>query len=244
MIATFTDFGAQGPYLGQVRRVLAQQAPDVPVVDVFVDLPAFDPRAAAYLLPAYSVGLAAGDICLCVVDPGVGTSRRALMVQADDRWYVGPDNGLLSQVVRRAARVAAFSIDWRPEALSDSFHARDLFAPVCAMLAKGRRPRASALDRRSLDRPEWPDDLAEIVYIDPYGNAISGLRATAVAPESQIEVSGCRCQYRRTFAEAAASTPFWYVNANGLVEIAVNAGRVADRLSLDIGRPLFVMHSS
>ncbi len=244
MIATFTDFGTRGPYLGQVRAVLHQLAPTVPVVDIFTDLPAFDCRAAAYLLPAYSAGLPADSVCLCVVDPGVGTGRRAVAVRADDRWYVGPDNGLLSQVVRRAGSVAASSIDWRPDFLSNSFHARDLFAPVCAMLANGEPPPGGAVDSAALDRPQWPDDLAEILYIDAYGNAISGLRAAAISPGAQIELSGCRCAYRRTFAEAEPSTPFWYANANGLVEVAANGASAARLLALEVGRTLTVVIQS
>jgi len=150
MIATFTDFGGNGPYLGQVRAVLHQQAPGVAVVDLFPDLPAYNVQAAAYLLPAYSQYLPRGCVCLCVVDPGVGSDRAAVAVQADGRWYVGPDNGLLSQVVRRASSVTAFEITWRPEGLSASFHGRDLFAPVCAMLAGGGSVPGQPIDSQTL----------------------------------------------------------------------------------------------
>ena len=105
MIATFTDFGSDGPYLGQVKAVLHCDAPGVPVVDVFPDLPPFNVKAAAYLLPAYSQYLPEGTVCLCVVDPGVGTERRALALRAGGRWYVGPDNGLFSVLIRRAGEV-------------------------------------------------------------------------------------------------------------------------------------------
>ena len=105
MIAIFTDFGVQGPYLGQMRAVLLAQAPGVPVVDIFPDLPSFNVQVAAYLLPAYSQYLPDDSVSVCVVDPGVGSDRRALVVRADSRWYVGPDNGLFSILIRRAAQV-------------------------------------------------------------------------------------------------------------------------------------------
>lgn len=244
MIATFTDFGADGPYLGQVRAVLVQQAPNVPVVDVFTDLPAFDPRASAYLLPAYSQYLPAGTVCLCVVDPGVGSERAAVAVQADGRWYVGPDNGLLSQVVCRAARLSAYAIDWRPDVLSSSFHGRDLFAPVCARLANGGPPPGKPVDADVLLRPGWPHDLQEVVYFDHYGNAVTGLRARQLPQSARLAFGDQVCAYCRTFDEAPPDAPFWYVNANGLVEIAIAGQAVASRLSMSLGQQFRVMQSS
>ena len=102
MIALFTDFGLAGPYTGQVKAVLAQQAPGVPVVDLFADLPAGKPKPAAYLLTAYGSWFPSGTVLLAVVDPGVGGERRAVVVEADGRFYVGPDNGLFELVLRRA----------------------------------------------------------------------------------------------------------------------------------------------
>jgi len=241
VIATFTDFGSDGPYLGQVRAAIYQRAAGVPVVDVFPDLPAFNVRAAAYLLPAYSQYLPVGSICLCVVDPGVGTDRGALAVLADGRWYVGPDNGLLSQVIRRASSIQAFSLTWHPRVLSSSFHGRDLFAPVCAMLADGEDPPGDPVDTGTLQLPDWPDDLREVVYVDGYGNAVTGLRAGQLPLTSRLEIAGVGCQYRRTFDEAPPRTPFWYANANGLVEIAVAGSSARALLNLGVGESFHVM---
>jgi hypothetical protein len=244
MIATFTDFGAAGPYLGQVRAVLYREAPGVPVVDVFPDLPAFNIRAAAYLLPAYSQYLPPGCVCLCVVDPGVGGEREALAVAADGRWYVGPDNGLLSLVVRRASRVSAYAISWRPAQLSDSFHGRDLFAPVCARLALDGMAPGTPVALAALVMPDWPEDLHEVVYVDGYGNAITGLRATSLPATARLQIGGRVCSRHRTFEEAPPGTPFWYANANGLVEIAVAGGSASAALNTVVGEPFTVMHSS
>lgn len=244
MIATFTDFGASGPYLGQVRAVLCQEAPGVPVVDIFPDLPAFNVRASAYLLPAYSQYLPAGTVCLCVVDPGVGGERQPLAVEADGRWFVGPDNGLLSLIIRRAASVAAYAITWRPSVLSNSFHGRDLFAPVCAMLANNGNPPGEPVDPATLVLPDWPDDLSEVVYLDRFGNAVTGLRAEIVPKTSHLEIAGVACNYRRTFADAASQTPFWYANSNGLAEIAVPDTSARSALNIDIGQGVQIMQSS
>ena len=236
MIATFTDFGIEGPYLGQVRAVLQQVAPGIPVVDLFTDLPAFNVQAAAYLIPAYSQYLPADTICLCVVDPGVGSDRAAIAVQADGRWYVGPDNGLLSIGVRRAAVVSAHFIDWRPERLSDSFHGRDLFAPVCGKLAAGADLPLKTTSIESLVRPDWPDDLNQIVYIDSYGNAVSGWHAEHLDRNAVIDIGGRSCGYRRTFAEGEPGQAFWYQNANGLVEIATAQSSAGMLLDIAVGQ--------
>ena len=105
MIVLFTDFGAAGPYVGQMRAVLAREAPGVPVIELFNDAPAFDAMSSAYLLAAYVGEFAPGSVFLCVVDPGVGGAREAVALAADGRWYVAPDNGLRAFVARRADRV-------------------------------------------------------------------------------------------------------------------------------------------
>ena len=151
MIFIFTDFGLEGPYVGQMKAVLACEAPGVPVIDLFADLPAFDAQAAAYLLAAYGGRLPAGGVCLSVIDPGVGGARAPLALSADGRWYVGPDNGLFAIVARRAESLEAWRITWRPAGLSASFHGRDLFAPVAARLARGEagHPGSAARSRRA-----------------------------------------------------------------------------------------------
>ena len=235
MIVLFTDFGLEGPYVGQMKAVLQADAPDVPVIDLFADAPTHDPRAAAYLLPAYAAEFPADTVFLCVVDPGVGGRRTPAMVAADGRWYVGPENGLFALVARRAHTARWWPIDWRPKRLSASFHGRDLFAPTAARLARGETPTAAPQPAAALDRPDWPDDLAEIVYLDRFGNAMTGLRAAELPAEAVLEVAGRRLERARTFSDVPVGTAFWYENANGLAEIAVNRGRAADLLGLGLG---------
>jgi len=246
MIVLFTDFGLEGPYTGQMKAVLHRAAPTVPVIDLFADAPSRDPKPAAYLLAAYAAWFPAGTVFLAVVDPGVGGARAALAVEADGRWYVGPENGLFELVVRRAGTPArAWEITWRPEVLSASFHGRDLFAPVAARLALGERPPGdppwgSPRADGGLRRPDWPDDLPEIVYVDHYGNAITGLRAGQLPDGADLVVAG-RCVSRaRTFSDVPGGEALWYENANGLAEIAVNGGRADAVLGLAVGSPVSV----
>jgi S-adenosyl-L-methionine hydrolase (adenosine-forming) len=234
MIVLFTDFGLQGPYTGQMKAVLHQTAPDIPIIDLFADAPAGNPKAAAYLLAAYAQWFASPTTFLCIIDPGVGGPRAPVILEADGRWYVGPDNGLFELVERRAAKTRSFDIAWRPKNLSASFHGRDLFAPVAAMLARGEAP-PGASRKRAERRSDWPDDLAEIVYVDHFGNAMTGLRASMLAGEARLAVAGRTLERATTFSDRPPGTAFWYENSNGPAEIAVNRGRADRDLGLGIG---------
>jgi S-adenosylmethionine hydrolase len=238
VIFLFTDFGSDGPYLGQVDAVLTRLASTVPVIHLFNDVPAFDPRGAAYLLSAYTSGAVAGDVVLAVVDPGVGTARRAIAVCADGIWYVGPDNGVLAIVAKRAKAVEMFDIGWKPERLSNSFHGRDLFAPAAARFATLGRYAFTALGLTPVDKIEgadWPAEHEAIVYFDRYGNAVTGCRAGAFGPDARFEIAGQRIAYAATFGAVPAGEAFWYENSNGLVEIAVNQGSARDVLGVALG---------
>ena len=240
MIVLFTDFGPGGPYTGQMKAVLAREAPGVPVVDLADDLPACQPEPAAYLLAAFAPAFPPGAVFVCVVDPGVGGARAPLALEAGRRRYVGPDNGLLAIVSRRAGDARWHTITWRPPRLSASFHGRDLFAPVAAMLARGEPVPGEPLDGAATVGADWPDDRAAIVYVDPYGNAMTGLRAAGLPGDAAIVAGGRRFERLRTFSDAAPGAAFWYENANGLAEVAVNRGRATRALGLRVGTPVRV----
>lgn len=236
MIILFTDFGSAGPYVGQMKSVLHQQAPGCVLVDLFADAPRHNPRAAAYLLAAYFDEFPEESIFLCVVDPGVGDpARGAVVLRVDKRWLVGPDNGLFNVVAKRCRVVECWDITWRPPRLSASFHGRDVFAPVAARLARGEAPPGERRELREDVNCVWPDDLAEIIYIDHFGNAMTGLRASRVPAEARLIVGSQRLQTALTFSAVPPGSAFWYENANGLVEIAVNQGRADRMLGLEIG---------
>lgn len=243
MIALFTDFGVRGPYLGQVEVVLHQQAPGIPVVNLMADAPRFSPHASAHLLAALAQYLLPGTVVFAVVDPGVGSStREPVMVLADDRWYVGPGNGLLDVVMGRATSTVLWRITWRPSSLSATFHGRDLFAPVVAKLARSKN-----LQDKELLGERWdeavvttdPGDLAEIIYIDHYGNAMTGIRAIKAGQCRRIRLPrGDLVSAAQTFHDVAPGEGFWYVNSLGLIEIAVNQGCAAKRFKLEVGTPI------
>ncbi len=240
LIALFTDFGIAGPYHSQMQAVLAAAGVEQPVIHLMVDAPRFAPRPSAYLLAAIANGMPPGSLIVTVVDPGVGGERRAILVKDSDQWFIGPDNGLLSRVAKRSSKAVIEEIVWRPERLSNSFHGRDLFAPVAAAICKQQHNCGPVVRLESLVGSDWPDDLAEVIYIDAFGNAITGLRAKNVPTDITLGLSGGRISYARTFSDAPVGELFWYENSMGLVEIAVNQGDAAQRLGIAIGSPLLL----
>ena len=241
MIALFTDFGCAGPYVGQMTSVILQHNPSVSVVNLFSDAPRFNPRAASFLLAAYSVDFPADTVFLCVVDPGVGTQmRQPVIVRANSQWFVGPDNGLFNTVLSRSSEKEKWCITYKPKRLSNSFHGRDLFAPVAAWLASSGLPEgAKSLD---IDLSAWPNDLREIVYVDSFGNLICGTRAREVKAGYSVSINNRILSRANTFANMPVGEAFWYENANGLVEIAVNQGRADQLFEADIGTHIEIIH--
>ncbi len=245
MIVLFTDFGLAGPYTGQVKAVLRREAPQADIIDLFADAPAHNPRAAAYLLPAYVEEFPAGTVFLCVVDPGVGGARTPGVLRVDGRWYVGPDNGLFELIVRRARTGPRWwEITWHPRRLAATFHGRDLFAPVAARIGRGEAPPGDERPVESIRRRDWPDDLAEVIYIDGFGNALTGIRAATVSADAEVLVAGHRLVRASTFSDVPPGRAFWYENANGLVEIAVNQGMADAALGLEVGTGVTVAPAS
>lgn len=239
MIVLYTDFGIDDPYVGQMKAALLRHGRrDVPIVDLLHRVPDFDPRAGAHLLAALQTRFDPGSVFLAIVDPGVGGNRQAVVLEADGKFYVGPDNGLLAVVAARAQTSRIWRITWRPEGLSASFHGRDLFAPIAARIAAGHWPATALAECAGLDHAMSADDLAEVIYIDHYGNALTGMRAVNVPQDTRLAIGAACLRPARVFAEMPTGQPFWYENSVGLVEIAVSRGSAASLMGLAVGSPV------
>lgn len=239
LIALFTDFGCGGPYVGQMRSVLHTLVPAVPVVDLVQDAPRFDPRAGAYLLEACTRSLPPGALVVAVVDPGVGSGdRRPVWVEAGGRLYVGPDNGLLHRVAAADDDATRHEILWRPAELSATFHGRDLFAPVAGRLARGEAVESRIVPYDPDELARYPADWPAIVYIDHYGNAMTGLQAGALPADARLRVGKALFESARTFSDRPEGAGFWYVNSQGLVELAANRASAAGLYALEPGMPV------
>lgn len=242
MIALFTDFGLHGPYVGQMKAVLHKQAPSQVVVDLMHDAPTFNPHAAAYLLASLISSFPKGTVFLCVVDPGVGdTERKPVIFKTEDFWFVGPDNGLFNVVAKRSSDLQCWDITWKPEQISSTFHGRDLFAPVAALLSLGKMYDVKE-DKLPYDRvlPDWSDDLEQIIYIDHFGNCMTGIRAESIDENAVIEIANLSLSRATTFSNVPEGQAFWFENSSGLVEIAMNKVNISKKLKLAEGNKVVI----
>lgn len=241
MIILFTDFGHRDPYVGQLKARLIEGAPGIPVIDLLHEAPDFNPHAGAHLLAALAPQFPTGSVLLAVVDPGVGTPRGTVVAEADGRWYVGPDNGLLSVVLARASTVRLWRIVWRPDKLSATFHGRDLFAPIAAAIACGECPndKLDLVDQLGVEFDAG--DLARVIYIDHYGNAWTGVRCSGAI--SEVRVAGQAFTFADTFGSVGKGEAVAFSNSAGLVELAVNRGSAAAVFGLKVGDRVEVLHA-
>jgi len=240
-LSFLTDYGLDDGFVAACHGVAARIAPGIRIIDITHLVPPGDVRRGAAVL-AQTIPYLPHGVHVAVVDPGVGTTRRGIAVQgADGSVLVGPDNGLLSVVDARAVRRRTWRIVWRPQAMSASFHGRDLFAPVAASIATGVLPANQLEEIAALNVQLGPDDLPEVIYIDHYGSALTGLRAGALARTATVTVRGHRLSYACVFADAPKGSAFWYENSIGLVEIAANRAGAAGLLGIGVADPVTIV---
>lgn len=247
VVTLLTDFGVRDGYVGAVKGVLLTLCPGAQVVDVSHEIPPGDVDAGAYVLRQSARFFPPSAVHLAVVDPGVGSGRRALAVEADGVRFVAPDNGLLTFVLESAAAVSAHSIE-SPVLLrddpSDVFHGRDLFAPVAAHLARGGDVRSVGppLDPATLVRRPWPPVSIEgsartgaVVYVDRFGNLITNLSVRPGEARGEVELGDRRIPVRRIYADVPAGEAVALRGSSGLLEVACNGASARERLGVGVG---------
>ncbi len=234
LIYLFSDFGLNGPYVGQLKSALYDKAPSAVVIDLMHDAPVFNSKASAHLLAAALLSVTLDSIVLAVVDPGVGSDRKGIVLRADSRWYVGPDNGLFDVVAARARAAQWYEIIYQNPDASYSFHGRDIFAPVAAMLHNevAIEEYLAPLDR---EKDASTQELAEIIYIDRFGNLMSGLRSKNVDGDKKIWFNDVQIHRANTFSDVSPGEAFYYENSQGLLEIAINSGSAKEYFGAAIG---------
>ena len=235
MIALFSDFGVTDPYVGLMKAAIYKQASNCSVIDVCHTLPVFNPNSSGRLLQMMVKDLPSNFVILAVVDPGVGTKRHALWLEIDGRHFIGPDNGLFARLVNASNEIRARVIDYDSTKVSASFHGRDVFAPAAAVLANGQQIDSVAIDASKLVGLDWPEELNEIIYIDHYGNAMTGISANQLTQDAKIKIKDKELCYVRTFGEAKENKMFWYENSLGLVELSLNSKNISKILNIRLG---------
>jgi S-adenosylmethionine hydrolase len=245
-IVTLTsDFGLTDFYVAAMKAVLIRHAPDARLIDVTPQVPRHDILCGAITLERAVDGFLPGTVHLAVVDPGVGSNRRLIVVDVNRQKVVCPDNGLITWAARLHGPAKAHEITWRPEkSPSNTFHGRDILAPVAGMLAAGHDLTRLA---RPIDDPimlnEAPASAdarsGRVIQIDHFGNATTNIpHKTLRARNGQliVRVKGRVVgRVKRTYSDVAPGEPLALIGSSGLLELAVRDGSAADRLKLRVG---------
>ncbi len=255
LIALLTDFGLKDPYAGVMKGVIAGIAPRAGVIDICHEVAPQDVDQARFLLRASIPYFPKGTIFVCVVDPGVGSQRRALCVESGGRIFLGPDNGLFTELLAEKGAKAREITNRKMmlREISQTFHGRDVFAPAAAHLAAGATPaqlgrlvrdpvRLPPLDPVRTGRRFW---TGRVAHIDRFGNLVTNLPAQEFLPPAvrAIMVSaGFEKAWRvcRSYAEAPEGELFLIAGSYGTVEISLKQASAAKRLGVETGAPVDV----
>lgn len=253
IISFLTDFSTRDGYVGAVCGVIISLFPDVRISDISHEIPPQDVAHAAFVLHTAARYFPKGTIHLAVVDPAVGTSRRAICLKTENYLFVGPDNGIFSPFLEEANSIYSLENDhyWRKE-VSETFHGRDIFGPVAAHLAMGLDP---SLLGPKIENPShlqtWINSRTAqriegaIVHIDHFGNCI-----TSVSPEEVSNFGEYTIRVEdhlalseqslcKTYADASLGESCWLPGSAGLIELAVNGGSAAEMYGIERGDKVF-----
>jgi S-adenosylmethionine hydrolase len=259
IITLLTDFGNQDPYVGAMKGVILSLNPEAVLVDLTHEVPPQDTIAGAFLLSEAAPYFPPGTIHLAVVDPGVGTPRRALAAKARDKFWVGPDNGLFHLAFQEAPDLELVSLgnpDYFRESVSSTFQGRDIFAPVAAHLSLGTPLHALGPPITDPVALSWPQATftpeavrGEIVYVDGFGNLVSNIKGSDLlawlSEKSHVIILGSLTLkgLAHTYGDVASGEFLALVGSHGYLEIACARGNAAKRLGVGKGRSLSVIRA-
>ncbi|SFM66649.1 SAM hydrolase/SAM-dependent halogenase family protein [Methanolobus profundi] len=246
IITLTTDFGSLYP--ASMKGVILSIAPDTTIVDVTHSIPPTDIHAGALALYSVVKYYPPGTIHVAVIDPGVGTDRKAIAIRAGGQFLVGPDNGLLIPAANLLGdpEVYEISSDNIPDEVSSTFHGRDIFAPVAAQISKGiyLDDLGSKTDEYvGLDLSEYIIEKdfisAKVVYIDEFGNIVTNIPGAeltkAILQGTILSIAGRQMPFLRTYGEVSRGKMLSLIGSHGFFEISVNQGSASKLLRLNNG---------
>jgi S-adenosylmethionine hydrolase len=254
MITLTTDFGLLDPYAAEMKGVILTVNPEATVIDITHNVEKFNIRMAAFVLASAAPYFPKGTVHLAVVDPGVGTKRRAIIVQTKQSFFVGPDNGVLmlsaqSQGIERIHEISNPNLIL-PQT-SNTFHGRDIFAPAAAHLDKGVHPKEFGEEVKNPVLPQFSaveqskDMLTgEVLHIDNFGNIITNIKERNVPKATLISMklpqTLLKAKFVKVYEEAEPEEPIILVGSHGFIELAINQGNAAEKFHAKVGDKIVV----
>lgn len=247
LITLTTDFGTRDWFVGTMKGVIHQIAPNTPITDLTHGIPRGDIHAGAFALAAAHRYFPKGTIHVGVVDPNVGGGRDSLVIQTSNGYFIGPDNGLFSYVLRGESVKSMHRIQnsrYQLPVTSQTFHGRDVFAPVAAHLSRGVPLSQFGPRAHEMHQLNWPDLKAqktglrgEVVYVDRFGNAITNITGNALLSSGADKVRAAQklIPIKNSYDSVPAKSAVAVLGSSGLMEIAINGGDASKTLKLKIG---------
>ncbi len=252
IITLTTDFGSRDPYVTEMKAVILSICPNATVVDITHEIEKFNIRMGAYILASASPYFPRGTIHVAVVDPGVGTKRRPLLVQTKHGFYIGPDNGVLALAARRQGIEHIYEISNRKLMLpkiSNTFHGRDIFAPAAAHLANGTPLAEFGPETHEIVKPEFAKVIkrknmlvGEVLHIDGFGNIITNfgekeLELMNVKAVVDVKLKNVRLKLKlcKAYAQAKPQEPLAIIGSHNFLEISINQGNAARKFKVRSG---------
>ena len=246
-ITLTTDFGLSDSYVAAMKAAILKQSPDAVLIDVTHEVPPQDILAGSISIERAAAGFGPGTVHLGVVDPGVGSHRKILIVEIARQWVVCPDNGLITWTWRRLGPGKAFKLTWRPRHFSDTFHGRDIMAPAAGMLTVGRKlsdlaVRVSKIELLDIAPVSAGAKLGQIIHIDHFGNATTNIPRESLAGAHPRFRLGRKSigMLKRIYLDVAPGEPLALIGSQGLVEIAVRDGSAEKVLGIRVGDAVYV----
>jgi S-adenosylmethionine hydrolase len=257
VVTITTDFGHQGPFVATMKGQVLGRFPGARIIDVTHEVPVYWPAEAGFWLSRAYPYFPAGSVHVAVVDPGVGTKRDIIAVEADGHGFLAPDNGLLAPVIGRARSAQVYRLDLQAArnrfhlpAPSATFHGRDIFAPIAAELAAGRASLADLGPVLEDIVPAWVDEPAVtgdqvsgvIITMDHFGNLITNIDARLIERFAHpvVRTAGHSFPLRRTYGDVRPGQYLALINSFGVVEIARAEQSASEGLGLGRGAPVVV----
>ena len=249
VIGLLTDYGTQDSYVAELKGAIYAIAPDARVTDLTHQVPSFDVREGSYLLGRAASQFPSGTIFVAVVDPGVGTERRAIAIlTAKGKFFVGPENGVFTRIYEDEGPCVVRELTerryWRAPGTSTTFHGRDIFGPVAAHLSRGASidalgPRVDAPVRLATTAAVRDGDavIGEIIHVDVYGNCSTNIPASLIG-DGVFEVAGRRFPRKSTYAGVPEGSPVLVIDSEGRVELALNMGNLGAAFGWKAGSPI------
>lgn len=258
MITITSDFSLKDSYVAQMKGAILSINPNAVLVDVTHNVEKFNVRHGAFMLASVVPFFPRGTVHLAVVDPGVGTERRAIVVQTESGYLVGPDNGLLmlaakSQCIEHVYGISDKKFMLSP--ISNTFHGRDIFAPAAAYLDRGILPSEFGLEVTDPFMPDFVEVMndegsfcGEVLHVDSFGNIVTNvtLRDTKAIKRVKITLSNQTVDipFRKTYGQENFKQVIALIGSHGFLEIALNQGSASEELQVKIGDSIRVSPSS